>query len=180
METIQAITGRRSVRKYKEETVSRELMTEIIDITRFAPSWTNSQTPRWTLVDDLETIKRFSNESVKDFIYNTDTLKTAPGVAILSFVQGKSGIVTKYGLEGDNSSKWEVFDAGIAAQTFCLTAHAKGVATCILGVIDEESIGEIIDLPEDEAVAAIIVYGLAAEEPKAPRRRDVSQLLRWG
>jgi len=179
MEAIEMITGRRSIRKYKDEQVDHALMTEIIDVVRFAPSWTNSQTPRWTLVEDKEIITKFATDAVKGFNYNMQTLENANGVAVLSFVQGKSGRTEKYGIESGNTEKWEAFDAGIACQTFCLTAHAKGVGTCIFGVVDEVKIAELIDLPEEETVASLIVYGYADEEPQPPRRKEVEELLRF-
>lgn len=179
MEAIEMIKGRRSIRKYKDEVVDTALMKEIIGITRYAPSWTNSQTPRWTLIDNDEIIEKFAADGVKGFTYNMDTLKNAKGVAVLSFVEGKSGRLEKYGLEGGNPEKWEAFDAGIACQTFCLTAHAKGVGTCIFGVVDEAKIAELVHLPEGETVAALIVYGYADEEPQAPRRKDVEDILRF-
>jgi len=180
MEAIDMIKGRRSIRKYKEEVVPRKLMEEIIEITRYAPSWTNSQTPRWTLVEDSGIIEKFANDAVKGFSYNVDTLKNAKGVAVLSFVRGKSGRAEKYDVEtGENPGRWEYFDAGIACQTFCLTAYAKGVGTCIFGVIQEDVIDEAINLPEGETVAALIVYGYADEEPKVSRRKEVGDLLRW-
>jgi len=180
MEAIEMIKGRRSIRKYKDEVVDRALMEEIIDITRYAPSWTNSQTPRWTLVEDAGIIEKFATDAVKGFSYNVDTLKNAKGVAVLSFVEGKSGRAEKYNVEtSDNPERWEYFDAGIACQTFCLVAHAKGVGTCIFGVIEESVITEAINPPADETVAALIVYGYADEEPKLPRRKEVGDLVRW-
>jgi len=180
MEAIQMIKERRSIRKYKDEVVDRGLMEEIIEITRYAPSWTNSQTPRFTLVDNPEIIAQFASVGVKGFVYNMDTLKNAKGVAVLSFVEGKSGRTDKYEIEtSDNPSRWEFFDAGIACQTFCLTAYAKGVGTCIFGVIDEEKIAELINLPEGETVAALVVYGYSDQETKVPRRKEVADILRW-
>ncbi|MCL2559338.1 MAG: nitroreductase family protein [Turicibacter sp.] len=180
MEAIEMIKGRRSIRKYKDEVVDRDVMTEIIDITRHAPSWTNSQTPRWTLVDDAEVIAKFAEDGVKGFAYNIATLKNARGVAVLSFVEGRSGRTDKYDIEtSENPGRWESFDAGIACQTFCLAAHAKGVGTCIFGVIDEPKIAELVALPEGEKVASLVVYGYPDEEPKMPRRKEVDDLLRF-
>ena len=179
MEAIEMIKGRRSIRKYKDEVVDRALMEEIIEITRYAPSWTNSQTARWTLVDNTEVIAQFATKGVKGFVYNMDTLKNAKGVAVLSFVKGKSGKLDKYEMEGENTAKWEVFDAGIACQTFCLAAHAKGISTCIFGVIDEQESAQLVGLPKEESVAALIVYGYAVDTPPAPRRKDVEAILRF-
>ena len=180
MDVVEMIKGRRSIRKYKDEVVPRGLMEEIIGITRYAPSWTNSQTPRFTLVEDSGIIEKFADDAVKGFKYNVDTLKNAKGVAVLSFVKGKSGRSEKYDIKtSENPERWEYFDAGIACQTFCLAAYAKGVGTCIFGVIAEDIIAEAISLPEGETVAALIVYGYADEEPKTPRRKEVEDILRF-
>jgi nitroreductase len=182
MDAIEMIKKRRSVRKFKNETVDRETMREIVSITRWAPSWANYQIARYTLVDDEATIQKLANDGVKGFVYNINTLKNAKGVAVLSFVKGKSG---KLDLEKDDyaTSKahvWEVFDAGIACQTFCLAAHANGVGTCIFGVIDDESISGIVGLPEEETVAALIVYGYEDGPHVEPTpRKDVGDILRF-
>lgn len=176
------IKERRSVRNFKNVKVDRETMRDIIDISRWAPSWANYQIARYTLVDDDATIQKLANDGVKGFVYNINTLKNAQGVAVLSFVKGKSG---KLDLEQEEyaTSKahiWEVFDAGISCQTFCLAAHAKGVGTCIFGVIDDTSISEIAGLPEEETVAALIVYGYEEGDHVSPTpRKDVDDILRF-
>lgn len=179
MDAIQTIKERRSIRKFKDEKVDRQLMEEIIEVARFAPSWVNFQVARWTLVDHKEIIQQLATDAVKGFVYNMDTLKNANGVAVLSFVKGKSGKLDQYNLEESNAEKWEIFDAGIACQTFCLAAHAKGVGTCIFGVIDEATVADIINLPEGETVGALIVYGKEDGHPAPTRRKEVSEILRW-
>jgi len=181
MDAITMIKERRSIRKFKNEKVDRELMREIVDIAKWAPSWVNYQIARYTLVDDEEVIKELANEGVNGFVYNMDTLKNAKGVAVLSFVKGKSGKMDENGDEyaTTKNNVWEVFDAGIACQTFCLAAHAKGVGTCIMGVIDEKSISKIVNLPEDETVAALIVYGYEDGHPTPSKRKDTDEIMRF-
>ena len=181
MDAIEMIKERRSIRKFKDKKVDREIMREIVDISRWAPSWVNYQIARYTLVDDEEIIKKLATEGVNGFVYNIDTLKNAKGVAILSFVKGKSG---KLDLEKDDyatskANVWEVFDAGIACQTFCLAAHAKGIGTCIMGVIDVISISIIITLPQEETVAALIVYGYEDGHPSPTPRKDIDEIMRF-
>lgn len=181
MDAITMIKERRSVRKFINEKVARETMREIVSISRWAPSWANYQIARYTLVDNEEIIQKLATDGVKGFVYNINTLKNAKGVAVLSFVKGKSGKLEQYGVEeSPDAHVWEAFDAGIACQTFCLAAHAKGVGTCIMGVIDEDSISEIVGLPEEETVAALIVYGYGEGEHPAPTtRKEVEEILRF-
>jgi nitroreductase len=187
MDAIEMIKERRSVRKFKDEKVDREIMREIIEISRWAPSWANYQIARYTLVDDEATIERLANDGVKGFVYNMKTIQSAKGVAVLSYVKGKSGTLDqkkldlmKEQLSASKANVWEIFDAGIACQTFCLAAHAKGVGTCIFGVIDEKSISAIVKLPEDETVAALIVYGYEdGPHAKPTPRKDVDEIVRF-
>ena len=179
MDAITMIETRRSIRKYKNAKVDRETLKKIVSISRYAPSWGNFQVARYTFIDDEATIKKLADDGVDGFVYNVDTLKNANGVAVLSYVKGKSGK-----LEGDDyatskAGAWEIFDAGLACQTFCLAAHAKGVGTVIMGVINDKSISKIAGLPEEETVAALIVYGYADENPGATPRKDVDDIIRF-
>lgn len=180
MDAVEMIKERRSVRQYKDEKVDRQLMKEVVEIARFAPSWGNFQVARYTLVDDDVTIKRLADEGVNEFVYNVGTLRNAKGVAVLSVVKGKSGKLDADEYVTNKASVWEVFDAGIACQTFCLAAHAKGVGTVIMGVIDDESISKIVGLPEEETVAALIVYGYEdGEHAAATPRIETDELVRF-
>lgn len=180
MDAITMIKERRSVRKFKNEKVDRETMKEIVSLSSWAPSWKNFQVARYTLVDDEAIIKKLATDGVEGFVSNVNTLKNAQGVAVMSFVKGKSGKLKGDDYATSKANVWEVFDAGIACQTFCLAAHAKGVGTCILGVINDESISEIVGLPEEETVAALIVYGYEEGEHAAPTpRKDVEEIMRF-
>lgn len=179
MDAIKMIQERRSIRQFKDQKVDRELMKEIISISRFAPSWGNFQVARYSIIDDESIIKKLATDGVNGFTYNTATLTNAKGVAVLSFVKGKSGKLDSDDYATSKANVWEVFDAGIAAQTFCLAAHAKGVGTTIMGVISDTSISEIIGLPEEETVAAVIVYGYEDGHPDATPRMNVEDVMRF-
>ena len=91
MEAIELLKERRSVRKYKNETVSRELMAEIVKLSQFAPSWSNYQIARYNIIDNKSLIEKIADNCVLGFIYNIKTLKRANGVVVLSYVVGESG-----------------------------------------------------------------------------------------
>ncbi|MFR9650328.1 MAG: nitroreductase family protein, partial [Rikenellaceae bacterium] len=145
-----------------------------------SPSWGNFQIARYTLVDDEDIIRKIADSAVMSFSYNIKTLSTAKGVAILSYVKGKSGKLYSDDYSTAKGRDWEVFDAGIACQTFSLAAHAKGVGTCIFGVFDGDVISELVNLPEGENVAAVITYGFEEGEHASPTpRKDVDEILRF-
>ncbi len=153
-------------------------MKEIVELSRWSPSWANFQVARYTLVDNEEAIVKLSSDGV--YGYNMNTLKNAKGVCVLSFAKGKSGKFDSDEYVTTKGNVWEVFDAGIACQTFCLAAHDKGVGTCIFGVINDKSISEIIGLPEEETVAGLIVYGYEdGEHAKPTPRKDIEDIFRF-
>ena len=180
MSLIKGIKDRRSIRQYKDTKVPREIMEAVIDATRYTPSWLNLQVARWTLVDDTDMITKIGELATSGLVYNKNSLLNAKGVAILSYVKGVSGNLDVYGLDAKDSGKWETFDAGLACQTFCLAAHDLGVSTCIMGVIEEDIVADIVELPYGEEVAAIIMYGYGENgDVPAPERKPVSEILRF-
>lgn len=179
MDAIKMLKERRSIRNFKDEKVHRNLIKEIVSTSIFAPSWANTQIARYTVVDDKEIMERLGKEVFMGFKFNEKILSNAAGVVVLSYVKGKSGYGPKGNFATVKGSSWEMFDAGIAAQTFCLAAYEKGVGTVILGIFDENKVAEIIDLPEDEVVASLIPYGFEKDHPKAPKRNSVEDILRF-
>lgn len=72
-----------------------------------------------------------------------------------------------------------MFDAGIACQTFCLAAKERGLGTVIMGIFDEDSISELLDIPEDQELAALITLGYPDEDPNPPKRKTTDILLQY-
>ena len=70
-----------------------------------------------------------------------------------------------------------MFDVGIACQTFCLAAHEAGLGTVIMGIWDEDGITELLNIPEDQELAALIAIGYPDIDPPAPKRKSVEELL---
>lgn len=179
MNSIELLKNRRSIRRFTDEIVSEELINEIIEITRFSPSWKNFQIARYNIVQNEEILQEISTKGVNDFIYNSKTILQAKNICVLSYVKGVSG-KHETGELASSKTDWEVFDAGIAALQFCLAAYEKGIGSVIMGIIDDEVISNLIDLPDNEVVGAIIAFGHPKyEHPKPTPRKDVSELVRF-
>ena len=179
MDIKECIETRRSVRHFTGEPVSQEVIREIIRLASFSPSWKNTQTPRYTIVTDKQVIERIANDCVLGFHYNTKTLTRCTALAVQSVVTNISGMEKDGTSTTSKGSTWEVFDAGISAQTFCLAAHSLGIGTCIMGIFDDEKIAARIGLPEGEQVSALIAMGYPDEDSKMPPRLEVSEIVRF-
>ena len=179
METIQAIRSRRSIRKYQQRPVPHEVIEQIVAAAAYAPSWKNTQIARYVLVEDRATIDKMAEEMVLDFKLNEKTLKNCPAVMVLTYVTGRSGYERDGSFSTPLATHWQSFDAGIAAQTFCLSAHALGLGTVIMGIYDPAEVAKVVEIPEGQEVAALIALGHPAQDPQAPARKDVDTLLRF-
>ena len=180
MDLITAIKERRSIRKFQDKKVPHEVIEEIVNAAAYAPSWKNTQIVRYIVVEDREKIAALATEECcLGFTYNCKTMSKAPAMVIQTVVNGRCGYEKDGSFTTPKGDRWEMYDAGIAAQTFCLVAHEKGIGTVIMGIFDENKVAEVIDIPEGQQVAAIICMGYPAEgvEVAVPPRKDASVLL---
>ncbi len=178
MDTKVCIQERRSIRRYTGDPVTKKTIEEIVALAAYAPSWKNTQVARYTVITDRALIEKLANECVLGFTHNAGILMNCSALAVQSILTKRSGYERDGSFSTGKGSHWESFDAGIAAQTFCLAAHELGVGTCILGVFDADKVAEAIALPSTQAVSCMISMGYPAENPAAPARKSVGELLR--
>lgn len=179
MDALTCIETRRSIRKYQEKPIPHEVMEEIIKEASFAPSWKNSQVVRYVVVENPELKSKIANDAVLGFTYNTGTIEYAAALVVVTMIQGRSGYERDGSFTTSKEDRWEMFDAGIATQTFCLAAHEKGIGSVIMGIFDEAKVGELINIEEGRKVAALVAVGYPAETPEAPKRKAVEDLVRF-
>lgn len=177
MTAKECIVGRRSIRQFTEQSVPHELLEEIISTASFAPSWKNTQITRYTAVEGDKKEKLSHLTSV--YPGNTSRMASAPMVIAVSVVKGRCGYERDGSYSTVKGDGWEMFDAGIATQTFCLAAHEKGLGTVILGLFDVAQAAALLEIPEGQELVALICVGYPAEAPEAPRRKAVSDLLSY-
>ena len=91
MEALQCIKTRRSVRKYSDQPVTREVLDAIFDAVTYAPSWKNTQSVRYTVVESAELKARIADEAVLGFALNQKTISRCPVLLIQSTVNSISG-----------------------------------------------------------------------------------------
>ncbi len=175
MNADECIRGRRSVRSYKEEAVSEEEIRDIVETTRFAPSWANTQCVRYLVVRNTEVKGRLA-EIMSDKNPARKAVREGPVVVVFLAKRGLAG--HKNG-EAVDDRPWHLFDAGGAVQTFCLAAHERGLGTVIVGYFDAAAAAEILGIPPGFDVVAFTPLGRPAQTPPAPPRKSVDALLSW-
>lgn len=179
MQTSDCILGRRSIRRYTGQPISRETIERVVSLAAYAPSWKNSQVARYTVIADRAVIDKIAGECVLGFAHNAGIIQGCAALVVQSILTKHSGYERNGSFSTGQGTHWESFDAGIAAQTFCLAAHELGVGTCILGIFDEKKVAEVINLPSTQTVSCLIPMGYPAENPAAPARKSAGELIRY-
>lgn len=179
MNVIKAIKTRRSIRKYTTEIVSKIDLEDIVELASFAPSWKNSQTPGYVIIQNREILEKIAENGILEFEFNKNTILGCSALVVITTKSGRCGYERDGSFSTKKKDKWEMFDAGIAAQTFMLIAHEKGIGSVVLGIFDEDYIARQIGLEKDKTVSALIAVGYPAEKPDAPKRKPVDELVRF-
>lgn len=178
MEAIECIMGRRSIRAYTDEKVDKETIDKIVEAASYAPSWKHTQTARYTVVQSKELKDKIAAECTHTYPGNGEIIKNAPAIVVVSFVKNRAGFERDGSFSTSKEDRWEMFDSGVATEAFCLAAHAYGLGTVIMGLIDD-SVKEAINLPEGQDISCVICLGHAAESPVAPKRKEVDALVSY-
>ena len=177
MELKQCIETRRSVRRFREDPVPQETLRELIRLASYAPSWKNSQTVRWLPVTDRALLQRLAAGPALGHPGNQGILESCPLLLIETCISGRSGFERDGSYSTPKGDRWEMFDAGVAAQTLCLAAHDMGLGTVIMGAIDTVAVAETVGLDSTRTVSCMIAVGYPDQQPLMPKRRTVDELL---
>ena len=170
------IKGRRSIRKFKEQPIDRELLSEIIETASYAPSWKHTQITRYIAVTG-ELKDKLAAECTSAYPKNGEIIMQAPMLIVVTYIKGRSGFECDGSFSTAKEGSWQMFDAGVAAQTFCLAAYEQGIGSVIMGIFDEAKAASLLNIPEEREIVALIPIGYPDEEPVAPRRKPVEDLL---
>ena len=177
MNTLECIKTRRSIRKFKPDSIDHSLLESLISAASYSPSWKNSQITRYIAIEDSSILSSIINDYTQE--HNSNIIKQAPMLIAVTFVKGRSGFERDGSYSTKKGDRCQMFDIGAACQTFCLAAHEAGLGTVIMGIWDEDGITSLLNIPDDQELGALIAIGWPDIDPEAPKRKSVSELLTY-
>ena len=178
MTAKECILGRRSIRKFKPDPVSHELLAQIVETASYAPSWKHTQITRYIAVEG-ELKEKIAREGTSLYPGNGKIISSAPVLIAVTVIKNRSGYERDGSFSTPRGDGWQMYDAGVASQSFCLAAYEQGLGTVILGLFDQAPVEAMLQLPEDRELVALIPVGYPDEAPAAPRRKPVEDLLSY-
>ncbi len=166
MDALDAIHTRRSIRKFEDRPVAKDLVEKLLAAAMQAPSARNQQPWQFVMIDDRATL-----DQIPAFMPNASMVAKAP-MAIL--VCGD--------LDLEKSEGYWVVDCAAAVQNMLLAAHALGLGAVWCGVYPREnrmaSLKQLLGLPENIQAHSLVVFG-HPDESVRPENRYRMDRVRW-
>ena len=170
-QVIKAIKSRRSVRKYRPDPVPVDLIQEVMECGKYAPSARNFKAWQFVAVTDKDMIEKIrigSNTSVLMAGW-ADSFHGAPCIIIV-FCDSTVGEPVK--------------DGNLALQNMMLAAHSLGLGTCYINVVKQlfdftigDEIKKQLGVPAHYMAAGSITLGYPAEEGQfTPKNMDCASI----
>lgn len=174
MDLFQAITGRRSIRKYKPTPVEPAKIKQVINMARLAPSWKNLQCWRFLVLTDADRRAALVN-AFPDENPGKKAIAAAPCIILVCADPSESGV--------ENGMEYFMADAAIAFDHLCLAAYGLGLGTCWMGWYHEESIKEALGIPQQFKVVGLTPLGYPDQSPNPRPRKELAEIAfceNWG
>ncbi|MCK4537549.1 MAG: nitroreductase family protein [Candidatus Krumholzibacteria bacterium] len=167
---------RRSIRKYRNDPVSREDILKCVEAARLAPTACNTQSCRFFIAEgDLK--NRIVDECLGDYPVPNGWAREAPVIAVVATVRN---ILTHTIGGGLRKIKYEELDAGIAGEHFVMQATELGLGTCWIGWFRKKRLKKLLNLPTGWNVQSLIVVGYSAETPPEIERIPLDDICKFG
>ncbi len=197
--TKEAIEKRRSIRKFKAESVPDEHITELLAAARLAPSGSNAQPWRFKIVRDEETKARLAHAAYDQLFIAKGPIVIVCCADIKGYLDGTvSGVqdLGKIGAVEDRIVRIIIDRAGqmksytvdqigpllalnvaIAVEHIILRALDFGLGTCWIRSFDGETVRNIFGWDDNISVVALLPVGFPDESPEPRKRLPVEALL---
>ena len=183
MEAIEAIMTRRSTRRFQAREVPEELLGQVIEAGRSAPSGGNNQTTHFLVIRNREVLSKLASMAEKAFAAMEITENTYKSTVHSILASRKGGYIFHYNapvliLTANRIGYGNaIADCVSALENMMIAANALDLGTCYINQLkwlnENEEINaylETLGLRKDERVWAAVAVGYAESESGLPLR----------
>ena len=166
MEFSELLTARYSVRVYKPDPIPEEILQQVLEAARLAPTAANRQPFRVILTHTR------GREQELQRIYRHSWFTQAPLVVCVCAVPEEAWV------RQDQRSYCDV-DAAIALDHLILAAANLGIGTCWIAHFDVQAAREILQVPLSVEPLLLTPLGYPADHIRSKKRRSLDDLVRF-
>lgn len=157
MDVWEAIKSRRSVRRFRQEAISKETLLELVEAARCAPSAANRQPLEFVIVNaEEQTAQVFAQLAWAGYVRpRRDPPAGRRPVAYIIVLVHTEKAMAEFGK----------VDAAAAIENILLAAQGKGIGSCWLGAINRDELREILKIPDKYDIDSVVALGYPDEQP---------------
>ena len=177
MEFMKLIEERRSIRSYVSGvTVDKKDVEQMIYAAQQAPSWKNSESGRYYVA-----LTPAAVAEVRSYLpsFNFDRTENAAAFIVTTFKRGVAGFTSEGAPTDEHGNGWGAYDLGLQTENLLLRARELGYDTLIMGLRCEDKLRKMLDIPDDEAMMAVIAVGKRTVDVNKPDRRALDEIVRF-
>lgn len=161
MDILEIISKRRSIRKYCDIPIPKEILADLLIAGQNAPCAGNFQNCRLIVIDE-----EYIKDQISDACLRQTWMKSAP--VFIAIIAETDSIEKMYGSRG--KSMYSIQNASAIAQNILLTATDRGLASCWVSAFNDDKISQSLNLTSNQSPQIIIPLGYADEVvPKPPK-----------
>ena len=164
MNVMEAIRTRRSIRVFQRKDVEEEKLARVLEAGRLAPSARNMQEWKFVVVRDQSTRERLMIAAKNQLFVGR-----APVVIV------GCGIIADYTMSCGQLSY--PIDVAIAMTQMTLQAVAEGLGACWVCAFNEAAVKEVLHIPAEVRVVALLPLGYPDEQPASRPRKSAAEVI---
>jgi len=159
VDALEAILTRRSIRRFLNKPVDRDLLSQIVEAASCAPAAENRRPWKFIVVQDASLVRLVK--------------RLSPGI---SFVPACIMAICSESRTQQNrfDSYLATASCAMAGQNMLLAAHALGLGACLVRSFSSAAVREILGVPSGLEIELLVALGYSDEVP-APRSRSASE-----
>lgn len=161
MDVLDCIRTRRSVRKYKDKTVAMDLIGQVLEAGRMAPTAGNLQNYKIIMVKD-----KARRDSVADACHEQHWMNKAP---VLLVVCSEPQRAKQFYYER-GETVYSIQNCATITENMMIAAWGLGLGTCWVGSFDVDGMRDALVIPEYAEPQVVVTLGYADEKPETPDR----------
>ena len=195
MTVVDAIRQRRSIRRYRPDEIPEEVLNNLLETLRLAPSGKNRQPWKFIVVKDAETRRKLARAcrytpgktDGQWFVAEAPVVLVACGfeldAAAAVYRDGElfisDGATAREEMKVRPGEYWSCLpiDLAIALDHFSLAAAEQGLGTCWIAGLVETEVKAILSVPDEVTTPLLMPVGYPVSWPEPKPRKPLSEII---
>ena len=156
MSIYEVAISRRTIRRFKDKPVPRQLLEQCVNAARLTPSAANLQPLEYIIVEEEQRLAEVFS-TLKWAAYIRPEGDPPEGKRPKAYI-----VILK---NNDISAAASAYDIGAAMENVILVALGEGVGTCPFGSVDRDRIRGMLKIPDKYEIPLVLGLGYPDESP---------------